>query len=103
MRVGLLALALVLLRPAHASAEWQIRPFLGATFGGGTTLVDLEHAAGHPRVAFGISGVLLGEMFGIEADVGHTPRFFQSGDLHLVLQSGATTLTGNIVIAFPRH
>ena len=103
MQNSLLALALLLLPPAQALAEWQIRPFLGATFGGGTTLVDLEHAAGHPKIAVGMSGALLGGIFGIEADAGRTPGFFQSGDQHLVLRSSATTLTGNIVIALPRH
>ena len=103
MRVSLLALALLLLRPALASAEWQFKPFLGVTFGGDTTLVDLEHAAGHPKLAFGISSVLLGEVIGIEGDVGHTPSFFHYGDQHLVLQSSVTTLTGNMIIALPRH
>ena len=103
MRLSLLALALLLLPPRSASAEWQIRPFLGVTFAGGTTFVDLEQAAGHPKIAVGVNGVLLGENIGIEGDFGRTPNFFQSGDQHLVLGSSATTLTGNIVIALPRH
>jgi hypothetical protein len=103
MRLSLPALALLLLLPSSASAEWQIRPFLGVTFGGGTTFVDSERAAGLPKLAFGVNGVLLGENIGIEGDFGRTPGFFQSGDQHLVLGSSATTLTGNIVIALPRH
>lgn len=100
-RYALLALGL-LLPPAQASAEWQIKPFLGATAGGGTTFVNLEHAAGNPKVAVGVGGVLVGEVIGIEADVGHTPGFFQSG-AHLVSASSATTLTVNLVVAMPRH
>ena len=103
MRLNLLALALLLLPSRSASAEWQIRPFLGVTFAGGTTFVDLEQAAGHPKIAIGVNAVLLGENIGIEGDLGWTPTFFQSGDQHLVVGSGATTLTGNIVIALPRH
>lgn len=103
MRVKLPVLALLLLAPAQASAEWQIRPFLGMTFGGGTTFVDLEQAAGKPNVVVGISGGLLGDVVGIDADFGRAPGSFQSGNQHLVLSSSATTLTGNIVIALPRH
>jgi hypothetical protein len=103
MRLSLLALALLLALPRPASAEWQIRPFLGVTFAGGTTFVDSEQAAGHPKLAIGVNGVLLGENIGIEGDFGRTPGFFQSGDQHLVLGSSATTLTGNFVIALPRR
>src|SRR2546427_2556884 len=103
MRLNLLALALLVLPSRSASAEWQIRPFLGVTFAGGTTFVDSEQAAGHPKLALGVNGVLLGETVGIEGDFGRTPGFFQFGDQHLVLGSSATTLTGNLVIALPRH
>ncbi len=109
MRISLLVLALlvpVLLvpLPAEASGEWQIKPFLGATFGGGTSYVDPEGAAGDPKVALGVSVVLLGEVFGVEGDFGHTPGFFESGrSTVLIAQSGATTITGNVVIALPRH
>ena len=103
MRLRLLAMAFLLLAPRQAWAEWQIKPFLGVTFGGVTTLVDLEQAAGNPNAVVGVSAVLLGEVLGIEADVGYAPGFFQSGDQHLVVGSSATTFSGNIVIALPRR
>jgi hypothetical protein len=103
MRAGVLALTLLLLWPAETSAEWLIRPFLGATFGGGTTLVDLAHAAGSPNIVVGVNGTLLGDVFGIEVDFGRAPGFFETGDSHLVRGSSVTTLTGNVVIAPPRH
>ena len=103
MRAGVLALTLLLLRPAETAAEWQIRPFLGATFGGGTTLVDLAHAAGSPNVVVGVSGTVLGDMFGIEVDFGRAPGFFETDDSLLVRGSSVTTLTGSVVIAPPRH
>ena len=37
MRVGLGVLALVLGLSSPAFAEWQLKPFLGVTFGGETT------------------------------------------------------------------
>ena len=103
MRAGLLALTLLLLLPAKASAERQIRPFLGVTFGGDTTFVDLAGAAGSPNVAIGVNGAILRDLLGIEVDFGYAPGFFQSGDERLVRGSSATTLTGNVIIAVPRH
>ena len=105
MRVRVLALAVVLLTPSAASAEWQVKPFLGVTFGGGTTLLDLEGAVGGANVAVGVSALLIGDTLGVEADLGYAPGFFQTGDRQqpLVVRSGATTLTGNVVVAAPRH
>jgi hypothetical protein len=103
MRIAVLALILLLLRPAPASAEWQLRPFLGLSFGGSTTFFDLEQAADDPNLVIGFNSVLLGELIGFDADVGYAPGFFQSGGQHLVTRSSATTVTGNIVVALPRR
>jgi len=103
MRIALLALTLLLLRSAPAGAEWQLRPFVGLTFGGGTTFFDLERAAGGSNVVVGFNGVLLGELVGIDADIGYGPGFFQKGGQHLVTRSSATTMTGNVVLALPRR
>ena len=103
MRVRFLALTLLLFAPARPSAEWQIRPFLGVTFGGGTTFVDFEGAAGKPNLVFGANGRLLGDVIGIDVDFGHAPGFFQTGGRQLVRESSATTLTGNVVLTPPRR
>jgi hypothetical protein len=103
-----LVLALWLL-PAPAAAEWQVRPFIGFSFGGATTFVDPDHAIETQNVVTGISGGWLGEIFGIEADFGRAPGFFQTDDVRdpliesLVVTSAVTTLTGNVVIALPRR
>jgi hypothetical protein len=93
----------LLVTPRPAVAEWQFKPFLGVTFGGSTSFVDLEQAVGEAHAAIGVTALLIGETFGVEADLGRTPGFFQSGDQHLVVASGVTTLTGNVVIAMPRR
>lgn len=93
----------MLMLPARASAEFQIKPFFGGVFGGQTTFFDLDDAAGKAHLVVGGNGVYLGELVGIEADFGRTPAFFRSGDRHLVLAGSVTTLTGNIVIAMPRR
>ena len=103
MRIAVLALTLLLMRPASVRAEWQLRPFLGVTFGGRTTFFDLEQASDSPNLVIGFNSVLLGELIGFDADLGYAPGFFQSGGQHLVTRSSATTLTGNVVVALPRR
>jgi len=99
-------MALWLLAPATAAAEWQIRPFIGFTFGGTTTFVDPEVAIGTQNAVVGISGGWLGDTFGIEADFGRAPGFFQNADAAeevRLVSSGVTTLTGNVVVALPKR
>ena len=108
MRARWLVFALWLL-PAPASAEWQVRPFIGFSFGGVTTFVDPDHAIETQNVVMGVSAGWLGEIFGLEGDFGRSPGFFQTDDVrdplieHLVLTSAVTTLTGTVVIALPRR
>jgi hypothetical protein len=85
------------------AADRQVRPYVGATFGGGTTYVDPESAVGKPHPAIGASAVFLGEVFGAEVDVADAPGFFESGDKHLVQRSHVTTIAGNVVIAAPHR
>ena len=110
MRWSCLAIALWLLAPATAAADWQVRPFIGFTFGGATTFVDFEKAIETQNGIFGVSGGWLGEIFGLEADFGRAPGFFQTdqpSDLVAaepdLLSSAVTTLTGNVVIALPKR
>jgi hypothetical protein len=106
MRTRWLALALWLLAPASAAAEWQVRPFIGFTFGGATTFVDPEKAIETQNAVIGVSGGWLGEIFGLEADFGRAPGFFQEDDAReevRLVSSAVTTMTGNVVIALPRR
>jgi hypothetical protein len=86
-----------------AAAEWQIKPFAGVAFGGSTTFVDAEEAAGQAHRLLGVNGALLGEVLGLEADVARVPGFFQSGNGLFVLSSSVVTLTGNLVVAMPKR
>ncbi len=98
-----LAASLLLLCVRAHAADRQIRPFVGATFGGGTTFVDPEDAIGSPNPAIGVSAVFLGEVFGAEAEAADAPGFFESGDKHLVLRSRVTTISGNVIVAAPHR
>jgi len=98
----LIPVLLLLLYPRPAAAEWQVKPFFGITFAGRTTFVDIEKAAGRQNAVIGASGVLIGEVFGLEGDLGLAPGFFEAGGQKLLLNSRVTTLTGNAVVAVPR-
>ena len=101
-RSTIVLLAGILLTSARIDAEdRQIRPFIGATFGGGTTFVELDR--GKANLAVGISAVFLGDVFGAEVDIADAPGFFESGDTHLVISSRVTTLSGNVVVAAPHR
>ncbi|HXD72930.1 MAG TPA: hypothetical protein VN628_04310, partial [Vicinamibacterales bacterium] len=102
------AAAIVLLSaPGSARAEWQLKPFVAGTYGGETTFLFTRQttlpAANYGHAAFGVSGLWLGEIFGLEADWGHTSKFFNGSEAFLVTDSGVTTLTGNVVVAMPRR
>jgi hypothetical protein len=102
VRSTLVLAAGLLLTSARAYAEdRQIRPFIGATFGGATTFVELHR--GKANLAIGASAVFLGEVFGVEVDIADAPGFFESSDTHLVVSSRVTTLSGNVVVAAPHR
>jgi hypothetical protein len=108
MRVACATFAAVLFfvgAPRTDAAEWQFKPFVGATYGSDTTFVLVQQGTARPHTTLGINGMLLGEIFGLEADFGHTSGFFQDVDSAqpLVTDSGVTTLTGNVVVALPRR
>ncbi|MBK5297364.1 MAG: hypothetical protein JJE40_09410 [Vicinamibacteria bacterium] len=100
MRLVLLAFALLMLQPATGWAEWQVKPFVGATFGGTTSFLDPGQEAGKRKLALGASATWLGTFIGVEGDVVRVPGFFQ--DPLLVRGSSVTTLTGNLVLTLPR-
>jgi hypothetical protein len=97
------AAVLVLLAAAAPAmaGDRQIRPFVGATFSGGTTFSATGNAPEKPHGVIGVSNVWLGDVLGIEGELAHAPGFFQAGDRGLVLDSRVTTLTGNIIVAAP--
>ncbi len=103
MRFGLAVLGLALLSAPARAADTQIKPYIGVTFAGATTFVDPEKAVDKASLAIGVSAVALGDVLGVEGDVGYGPGFFQTGSRHLVLSSSVTTVTGNVIVALPRR
>lgn len=99
-----LTIALVMGVPRlAAAAEWQIEPFIGLTFAGDTTLVTLlppDDTVGKNPIV-GVSGMWLGDVLGLEAELAHAPGYFS--DSRLVIESSVTTVMGHIVVAVPRR
>jgi hypothetical protein len=103
-RSTVLVMAGLLLTSTRTDAEdRQIRPFIGATFGGETTFVDPATTIGKTKLAIGASAVFLGELFGAEVDVADAPGFFESDDKSLVRRSRVTTFSGNVIVAAPHR
>ena len=85
----------------------MVSPFIGLKFAGRATptFVDLEDGASNAKMTLGVSVAALSDnLFGIEGELGHTPRFFeQSGASDLIARSNVTTLMGNVILAVPRR
>ena len=103
MRAGFLPAALLLLLATPAAAEWHVKPFAALTFGSGTTFVDIEKAVPRPHRGFGVTGVVTGEILGVDADFGRVSGFFQRGDQNLLLASSVTTVSGDLIVAMPHR
>jgi hypothetical protein len=103
-RVLVLTVVVLCARSTEARADFLITPFVGSTFGGNTTLLDLDiGAASSKHWTFGASAAWLSDqVFGVEGDFATVPGFFQnSSGTGLVTGSRVTTLTGNVIAALP--
>lgn len=107
---GLALCCLVLFAlPGTAAAEWQFTPFVGLTFRGSTSIVDVETVDGNKaserfhRHFGGAVQFLGGGMLGVETIVTWTPGFFQQGDLAIVEKSRTVSWMGNLVVTAPRR
>jgi len=102
MRRFCLACVLLLTLPSAGWAEWQLKPFIGLTFGGSNTLLDLDDVAGERKFMLGASATWLGNFFGVEGDIARVPGFFQTVSQQSVVSSSVTTVTGNAILTLPR-
>lgn len=99
----LLALSL-LIAPAPAHADLFLAPFAGVKFGGGTSIFDLELAAGQAKTTIGASAFQLSDaILGYEVTFGYVPQYFKSDtDLPLIKPgSYVVDLMGNVIVSLP--
>ena len=106
LRPFLLTLALLAM-PAAARAEFFVVPFAGIKFGGSTSIVDLELAAGKTKLVIGAAALKIdNRMIGYEVEFGNIAGFFANGHLALanpLIKAGSyvTDLTGSVVLSLP--
>jgi hypothetical protein len=98
-----LVAGLLLMSSRTYAEDRQIRPFIGATFGAGTTLLDFGDVTGKANLVIGASAVFLGEMVGTEIEIADAPGFFDSNNISLLRGSRVTTISGNVIVAAPRR
>jgi hypothetical protein len=101
--VAAMALLAVVGSAVPARAEWFITPFLGVKFAGSTNFPDLEQGAGNTKLTLGAAAGVVGEgLFGVETELGYSPRFFERSNGSLIARSNVLTLMGNVIITAPR-
>ena len=99
--------ASMLAMPSPASADFFLVPFAGLKFGGSTSIVDLELAAGKKKLVLGVAAIKLDNgILGYEVEFGNIAGYFGNEDLALsqpVVKTGSyvTDLTGSILLALP--
>lgn len=90
--------------PAPAFADLFLAPYAGVKFGGGTSIVDLELAAGKTKTTVGVSAFLLSEnIIGYEVVFGYIPLYFTSDPPLPLTKPGSYVidLMGNVIVSAP--
>ncbi|HUQ87070.1 MAG TPA: outer membrane beta-barrel protein [Vicinamibacterales bacterium] len=106
-RVFLIASVLLVAAPRAARADFFAVPFGGLKFGGSTSIVDLELAAGKKKLVLGIGALKIDDrVIGFEAEFGNIAGYFnneaEAADDPLVMPgSYVNDLTGSVVLSLP--
>jgi len=97
----------VLFLPAAGRADILFTPFVGGNLGGSVTSRFADFVGDQSRTTFGGSlATMSGGIFGIEGDLGFTPKFFGT-DVELggvpisVAKNNVLTAMGNLTIGVP--
>jgi len=107
MTRGLLLIGMLLVAPASAYADFFVVPFVGVKFGGSTSIVDLESAAGKKKFVLGIAARKIDNgILGYEAEFANIAGFFGNGETsetQPLVKAGSyvNDLTGSIVLSLP--
>ena len=107
MRVFILVGVMLVALPGVARADFFVVPFAGMKFGGSTSIVDLELAAGKKKLVLGIAARQVDDgIIGYEAEFGNIAGFFANKDVSSITPlikpgSYVNDLTGSIVLSLP--
>ena len=94
---------LIVASAPDAAADWLFTGFLGSTFAGSTTHLDLEGGAATNQVIYGASvGWLSSSIIGVETEFAYAPRFFETDNrAGTITGSHVMTLMGNVLVTLP--
>jgi hypothetical protein len=107
LRTLLFVCASLFAMPSAARADFFVVPFAGVKFGGSTSIVDLELAAGTKKLVLGVAALELGNgIVGFEAEFGNIAGFFANEEeaaSRPLVKGGSyvNDLTGSVVLALP--
>lgn len=106
VRIFILSVVLLSL-PRAAHADFFVVPFFGMKFGGSTSIVDFELAAGKKKLVLGIGALKIDDgIIGFEAEFGNIAGFFGNEEVAAIeplVKPGSyvNDLTGSLVLALP--
>jgi hypothetical protein len=90
--------------PAWAQSGWVVTPFLGAKFGGTTSIVDLDLAASSTKTTFGVATARLTPgVVGMEAEFAYVPGYFDDPHQRNVTSSYVIDLSGAVLLTVPSN
>ena len=104
---AVLACLVLLAAPAPARADFFVVPFLGMKFGGSTSIIDLELAAGKKKLVLGAAALKIDQrLIGYEVEFGNVTGYFSNEDEALqrpLMKTGSyvSDLTGSVVLSLP--
>jgi opacity protein-like surface antigen len=107
VRLAGASLVFVLLVVAPVRADILLTPFVGGVFGGSANSQVAEIVGDRSRSAFGGSiAIMSAGVFGVEGDVGYTPKFFGknlqvAGVPVSLAQNNVLTAMGNLTLGIP--
>jgi hypothetical protein len=103
----LLVVVLLLAAPATARADFFVVPFAGMKFGGSTSILDFELAAGKKKFVIGAAAIKIDDrMIGYEVEFGNIAGYFENEEEALerpLTKPGSyvNDITGSIVLSLP--
>lgn len=103
----LITVGILLALPGVARADFFIVPFAGVKFGGSTSIVDLELAAGKKKLVLGIAARTISDgIIGYEAEFGNIAGYFGNEEVSSITPlvkpgSYVNDLTGSLVLSLP--
>jgi hypothetical protein len=109
-RARVLLIGVALFAAPHAAyAEFFFAPFMGMKFGGETSIVDLELAAGEKKLALGVAGRFVDDgILGYEVEFGNVAGYFENEDIRPeiggpLVKNGSyvNDLTGSVLLSLP--